>query len=65
MTFDTSHRHPKMGGANVNHMSNNTRGTLKLGLVISAKLAREFLCFINSEVVKPDGVLGFSVDNLP
>lgn len=32
---------------------------------MSAKLAREFLCFINSEVVNPDGVFGFSADNRP
>ena len=39
--------------------------TLNPGLLMSAKLTREFLCFINSEVVNPDGALGLSADSRP
>ena len=63
MTCDTSHHHPAT--VHIRSCEHTDMPTLKPGLAMSAKLARELLCFINSDVVKPDGVAGFSADKRP
>lgn len=67
MTFDTSHHHPASIRKRIIYRLCEHRDvpTLKLGLAMSAKLAREPLCFISSDVVSPEGVLSFSEDNRP